>query len=237
MKKNTAARGAAATVYIIIIIGIFIFLIICRKCHTIYCENKRRAVPVKERLYIMEELYKYITTIAEENNIKLFLLFGTLLGQQRNNKLICYDYDVDFGILKPDRSLLIKALKNRIKSDGIECPYSLEIINNSFATKIGLIHKKTTINVDVDIYKETNDGSFVRDFPYLFFLYNKFISNQCKKRNIPRDWILPLKPVSFLGKNVFIPNNPGKLLACEYGKKYMTPNHTCNQDCSKCIRV
>lgn len=235
MKNTTKFTKNSALIVLFIITLILILLMICYYCYYyFYSMPKRRKVNVKERMSVLTELYKMVVDIADENNIKPFLLYGSLLGQQRNNKLICYDVDVDMGILSTDFNKLYTALTKKINRD----KYSLRLINTFFLGKhIHIIDKKTSLNLDIDLFVNQPNGSFKRDLNYFCFLYLKYIIHQCNKRDIPHDWLLPLRPVSFLGKKVYIPNNPTAFLECEYGKHYLTPDHTCNNDCTKCVKT
>lgn len=59
--------------------------------------------------YLLDELYNdmvAILTYFNENNIRYFVLQGTLIGAARNHDLIMWDYDVDIVIL--DKSVLFK---------------------------------------------------------------------------------------------------------------------------------
>jgi phosphorylcholine metabolism protein LicD len=181
----------------------------------------------------MEKLFHIVADIAEKYNIKIFLQFGTLLGQQRNNNLICYDYDVDVGILSNDFNILSRELKKKVNSD----IYSVVVTDFFLSRKIEIIHIKSHITIDIISYKEIENGIIQRDLNYFLFLYLSYILNQCNKRDIPKEWLLPLRPVSFLGKKVYIPNNPQAFLICEYGSNYLTPDHKCNHDCSKCEKI
>ena len=226
-------NNIASMVYIIILIISLPF--ICYYFYYYYYSmSKRRKVNVKERMRILTELYTLVVDIAKQNKVKPFLLFGSLLGQQRNNNIICYDFDFDMGILSTSFNKLYTALKEKINPD----KYSITLIDNFFLGKhIHIIDKKTSLNLDIDVYEKQPNGSFKRGLNYFCFLYAKYILKQCNKRYIPHDWLLPLRSVSFLGKNVHIPNKPDALLECEYGKNYLTPDHTCNKACTKCVKI
>jgi hypothetical protein len=219
--------------YILIIICVIILPGIFYYLKLKFSMKKRRSKPVKQRLDIMKELFHDVADIANNNDIKIFLLYGTLLGEQRNNKLICYDYDVDVGVLTPDFNKLKDALKKHINQN----KYELIITDLYLSKKIEIMDKKSQLSIDIFAYKKTSNGFFQRDINFFSYLYFAYILNQCNQRDIPKDWLLPLRPVSFLGKNVYIPNNPQAFLNCEYGLNYLTPDHKCNQDCSKCIKV
>ena len=235
MKNINKITKNSSLILLFIIILIILLMMICYYCYYyFYSIPKRKKNNVKTRMRVLTELYTMVVDIANENNVKPFLLYGSLLGQQRNNKIICYDFDFDMGILSTDFNKLYMALKNKINTD----KYSLILINSFFLGKhIHIIDKKTSLNIDIDLFVDQQNGSFKRDFNYCCFLYFKYILGQCNKRNIPYNWLLPLKPVSFLGKNVYIPNNPNAFLDCEYGKHYLTPDHKCNNDCTTCIKI
>ena len=232
-KKNTIINNNALIALTPIILFMFL-LPVGYYIYSYYSKYKRMKIHVQERMKILPELYKFVADVAEENNIKLFLLFGSLLGQQRNNKLICYDYDFDMGMFSQNFDKLYAALKANINLD----KHTLVKYDHFYyGKKMNIIDNKTSLNLDIDVYEKQSNGSFKRVLNYFSFLYLKYISKQCNKRNIPRDWLLPLKPVTFLGKKVYIPHNPGALLECEYGKDYLTPNHKCNKACTKCVQI
>ena len=240
MKKISFFKNISKRKNKILIIAVIVFFTVLLLFSSIYyyvklkfSMKKRRAVPVKQRLSIMTELFHEVADIANDNDIKIFLLYGTLLGQQRNNNLICYDYDVDVGVLSPDFNKLKDALNKRINQD----KYALIITDLYLSKKIEIMDKKSQLSIDIFAYKKTKNGSFQRDINYFSYLYFAYVLKQCNKRDIPRDWFLPLKAVSFLGKNVYIPNKPSAFLKCEYGKNYINPDHKCNQDCSKCVKT
>mgnify|MGYP003687437567 CR=1 FL=1 len=81
-------------------------------------KQHRRNIPVSVRKKILKQLYHDITNIANQNGIKLILIFGTLLGNIRENELIYYDYDLDFGVIgnKNDLKNLYKILKHKLNS-------------------------------------------------------------------------------------------------------------------------
>jgi hypothetical protein len=221
-------------ILLFIITLIIVFPMICYYCYYyFYSIPKRRKNNVKTRMRVLTELYTMVVDIANENNVKPFLLYGSLLGQQRDNKIICYDFDVDMGILSTDFNNLYAGLKKKINTD----KYSITLIDTFlYGTQIKIIDNKTSLNLDIDVYEKQPNGYFKKKINYVWFLYFKYVLKQCNKRDIPHDWLLPLRPVSFLKKNVYIPNNPGAFLECEYGKNYLTPDHTCNNDCTKCVK-
>ena len=49
----------------------------------------------------------YLTNILDNNNIKHWICYGTLLGAIRNNDIIINDDDFDIGILNKDVDTLL----------------------------------------------------------------------------------------------------------------------------------
>lgn len=234
MKKNIIKNIKKHKNIYIIILSIILILFISYYVIFHYLAYKRRQIKVNDRMKILTEIYTTFVDIAEKQNVKPFLLFGTLLGQQRNNKIICYDYDVDVGILSTDYYKLQAALKQKLDKN----KYTLLVFDNCLIAKtMHIIDNKTFLNLDIDVYEEQPNGSFKKKINYLFHFLNTYVLKQCKKLYIPRDWLLPLKQVSFLGKKVYVPNNPKAFLECDYGKNYLTPNHKCNKSCTNCVKI
>ncbi len=174
---------------------------------------------------ILKKIFNDFIHISKISNTNIFLIYGTLLGKIRNNNIICYDFDLDFGILfNIFKKYLILFYKNNNK-------YIVK--NKSFLWyhNIEVIHKKTRLSADISSFS-IHGNKISRDVPALYTL---FFLKECKAY-YPLNWFFPLKPVSFLDKTVFIPNNSNKLLQCYYGKNYLNPDHICNSDCTKCIK-
>ena len=188
----------------------------------------RKSVNVSERKRILNQLYNIIIDASEKTNTKPFLIYGTLLGYIRNKDLICYDYDLDFGIDNKQYELLKSNLMETIKFYP-----EYKIIDKDYITtkNIEIIHIKTRLSADLFSFT-INDLIASRDVPMLYtLLYLK----ECRAE-VPSKWILPLKQVSFLNRNTYIPNGSNDILRCYYGKDFIIPDHYCNSDCTKCIK-
>lgn len=189
----------------------------------------RRNVNVILRLEILNQLYNILTEASQLSNTKPFLLHGTLLGYIRNNDLICYDFDIDVGILNNEYDKLYNSLKILVKNY-----YTDYIIFNTQLfgyRQIKLIHKKTLLNLDICDFV-MQDNSISKNLPaFICYLTDGGI------HKVPITYYLPLQPVIFKNRKIFIPNNPHKLLKINYGNKYLIPDHRCNSDCSKCFKI
>ena len=208
---------------VLIIISIYVF----NRAHYYESIASRRIVSTEKRLKILHELYNIIINLAEENNIKVFIIYGTLLGKIRNNDIICYDFDLDFGISSNDYELMRQSI---LKYANNNKQYIVEDKKLLWWKAIALVDKETGLNADIMVYynNKTHVWRSISD------LYAKYILNECNN-NLPIDWIYPLQKSTFLGRTIYLPNKPNNILECHYGSDFMIPNHTCNIDCSICI--
>lgn len=188
----------------------------------------RKDVKTNIRYDILVDLYNIIINVSELSKTKPYILYGTLLGYIRNKNLICYDYDLDFGINNDDYESFKNHLINYLKNNK-DIEVEVKDFMNMKSTK--LIHKKTDISADV-FTLSLNNNYYNRDVAKIYTKY--YLNESCV--DIPKDWIDDLQKVLFLGRYTYIPNKPHELLKCYYGSNYMTPDHTCNSDCSKCIK-
>ncbi len=188
----------------------------------------RKEVDVKKRKDILIKLYNIFIDASEKTNTKPFLVYGTLLGYVRNKDIICYDYDLDFGIDINQYNTYKSQLLHIIKSYPEFTVNIKEVFNYK---NIEVIHKDTRISADIFPFS-TNNDRLSRDIPLLYSKY--YLNETCT--DYPTNWIYPLKPVDFLNRKTFIPNIPSNLLTCYYGNNYIIPDHQCNTDCTICIK-
>ena len=208
---------------ILIIISIYVF----NRASYYESVTSRRIIPTKKRLQILHELYNIIVNLAEKNNIKIFIIYGTLLGKIRNNDIICYDFDLDFGVNLNDYELIRQSI---LKVVSMTDKYIVEDKKVLGWKAIALVDKETGLNADISAY-DNNETHVWRTIPWAS---SEIILNECS-HNLPIDWLYPLQKSTFLGRTIYLPNKPNKILECHYGNDYLIPNHTCNIDCSVCV--
>lgn len=187
----------------------------------------RRETPTNQRLDILKNLYKIICESSENN--KLFIVYGTLLGKIRNNDLICYDFDLDFGIMNENYKKIKEMIKKKLKNNNEYKFIDKDIL---FWKSFTIVHNKTKINADIFCYNYSGNKIW-RSVPEV---YSKFYLGE-KIHKMDRDWVLPLKESEFLNHKIFIPNKPDMLLKNWYGKSYMTPDHICDESCDVCKKI
>ncbi len=108
------------------------------------------------------EILKEISHICEENNLRYFLTYGTLIGAVRNGGIIPWDDDIDIMMPRPDYNKLVEYfIKNRKKLQPLELFDNT--INSKYPHIIGRVsdnrfrlnfanEKDYGIGVFVDIY-------------------------------------------------------------------------------------
>ena len=102
------------------------------------------------------DLIKYFLNICDENNLKCFAIFGTLLGVVRHGGYIPWDDDIDFGMPRKDYDQFVS-----ICAKGLKEPYFLQTTLSdidSYEIHSSLRNSNTTGNCDFNMYKRCNNG-------------------------------------------------------------------------------
>ncbi len=140
--------------------------------------------------------------------------------------MICYDYDLDFGIESKDYDKIKKYLIYHFSKDK---NYRVDVKDFLWYKSIEIIHIKTRISADISSFSTSNKYTW-RDVPSIYSIH---VLKECDWK-YPKNWVFPLIETQFLNKTIYIPNDSNKLLECYYGKNYLTPDHVCNLDCTIC---
>lgn len=109
-------------------------------------------------------IMEYVQKICDDNNLKIFLIGGTLLGSVRNNGFIPWDDDVDMGMYYDDYIKLCDILKQTKSSK-----YEFDIPN--YSTNYGyqflkIYDKHTTLIENIEHYKYFK-GIYIDIFPII----------------------------------------------------------------------
>lgn len=153
---------------------------------------------IREGQVIMEAILKDIDVFCKENNLKYWLIYGTLLGAVRHKGFIPWDDDIDIGMLREDYNKLEELFKN-----------------NKIQDKYKLLTEKSSKNYPYSFYKissrenfcdwngtEDDKGIFLDIFP--FDMYTKEAVKYLDKLCFNRKMIAELLNERRKEKNYFI---------------------------------
>lgn len=226
-----SSKTPRSIVLALIVVGVGCLIFFARWLYIQYYDGTvadRRMIPYKERKKIMGDLLSIVYEAGAISNTKPFLLYGTLLGQVRQNDFICYDFDIDVGVMSDEYNNLYTQL---IKEVANHSEYHIKEKKLFGYRSVVIIHTETDINADVFEFI-SNTKTLARNVPHI---YSRYVLNE-SQTNYPIEWVLPLREVSFKNQTVYVPNDTNKLLQVYYGKTYMTPDHTCNASCDECVK-
>lgn len=174
--------------------------------------------------FIINNLYfllKKLSDICKENDIKLVIAHGTLIGHYFNKKVLPWDDDIDVVLVGESIQKFIKL-------------NTKELSNQYFLLDIN----PNCINRNINDRKNVIDARLIsKQFGFFiditFLTLNKFMSGKNKKTIVncksPHYYdindILPLKEDKFNGIDIFVPNNIEKVLISEYGINVLKPKY------------
>lgn len=132
-----------------------------------------------------------------ENEIKVFLAYGTMLGAAREHDFIDHDEDIDLGMSKEYEAKLFSSLF-KLREIGFEvCRYD----------RRGVISfMKDGEYIDIYIFSKESEGVVV-----------------CGQEVMPDCFLYDLAPFEFLGKEYLAPREYVKYLEFWYGSNWGTP--------------
>jgi phosphorylcholine metabolism protein LicD len=162
---------------------------------------------MKYHLFI---LLNKLDSILRENNIRYFIIGGTLLGSVRNSKFIPWDDDADIGILKEDLERFNKinfekyGLKNKsVCSDGIG--------KIMFKDKYDNINKMEGVFVDVFTFEKIENK-----YMFTFDKAREWWPNEY----FYEDELFPLKVYHFEDIKLYGPKESYKFCDRAWGKNW-----------------
>jgi phosphorylcholine metabolism protein LicD len=184
----------------------------------------KKAASNYEASIFHENAEKTLITLSkalDENNIKAWLVYGTLLGYVREKDFISYDYDIDLGVFHNKKNL---NLENILIKYGFKKIREFQIDDGIY----GLEQTYELNGVTVDFfYNIDNGGEFLA---HTFYSEETYSMNQTIERNggllVTEFTFTPyeLERIKFKGGYFYIPKNPDLYLKEYYGEDYMIPN-------------
>lgn len=142
--------------------------------------------------------FERFNSFCKDNNIPVFLLWGTLLGAKREGKIIPWDDDIDLGI-SPDNFLKLLNLKDKLSKCG------LKLIHYSIN---GHIHSNEIRIYSDDLFEvcESTKTTYIKHVYIDIFPYCKVSQNNKKDtliRNIKKySSLLIVKETKWKSSNI-----------------------------------
>jgi hypothetical protein len=166
-------------------------------------EREERRKHKSMNLNIARENLIILKGIFDQNNIKFWLCFGTLLGAVRDNEFIPYDTDTDICVYKEDLGKIVNVVPE------------LEKMNLKL---IRVIHEKNLITfmrndeyIDIYVFVKRRKALILKEWRMgdTFKIKYKFFKKFAK--------------IIFLNQTFLVPNKYEKLLEEFYGKDWRIP--------------
>ena len=117
------------------------------------------------------DILNEIDRICKKNNIKYFLIYGTLLGAVRHNGFIPWDDDIDIGMLQEDYIKFIEIASSELNDKYLlDC----EKTNKNYYLPFTKVRNKlTSFEEKSNINYNGNKGIWVDIFPFGYTKYKK----------------------------------------------------------------
>ncbi|MBS5949703.1 MAG: LicD family protein [Clostridium sp.] len=124
----------------------------------------------------MLDILKEVHRVCEENNIKYFLIDGTLLGAIRHKGFIPWDDDVDIGMLRDDYNKFIKIAKEKLGKDYFLQNMETDPNYNRFHIPLKVRDNRSKlVEVDEKDNENFNQGIYIDIFAFDTLPKNTFL--------------------------------------------------------------
>jgi hypothetical protein len=158
----------------------------------------------------VQHLY-YLMEMLEQNGVRAWIDFGTLLGAYREKNLISHDRDIDIGVLSEDVAAVEKVLST-LKAEKKILNLSGGLWEHNSIYQFGFSPQL----LKIDIYVYATAGTRVSTVHFKGFSFHRFYIDELDKIQ--------------LGKFSFnCPRHLPQYLSLKYGSDYMTPQARCEK--------
>ena len=154
----------------------------------------------KQKLRILEEMYRLSISVLKKSGESFWLDFGTLLGYHRTGGIIPHDIDVDVAMMESSYEA-VKSLKGQMP----KCLKIYDTSANHEGPKVFFSYK----GYDFDVFFYQDQGDTVRSYVEANW--------PNERQHIPKNLLFPLKKDDFLGAEITVPKNTKRYLELMYG--------------------
>lgn len=143
-------------------------------------------------------IVKEVVKICDQNNLKYYMLGGTMLGAVRHRGFIPWDDDIDLGMPRKDYDRFILIAKSKLpknlrlinyKTDPNYQYYITRILDTNTKVeeeRIGNDNKYTNASIDIFPIDGTPNNKFLRRIYFFRVLYHRALMSLCYKDSIDR---------------------------------------------------
>lgn len=162
-----------------------------------------------------KKVFSEFLEICNKLNIKIFLVYGTLLGYVRENGLLKHDFDFDVGVFSHDYNDVL--VENLIKNGFV---LVRQFVGINYEAYEQTFEKD---GVSIDIFHSYTDNK--KHWTHVFYrdLNDNLASDLYRIRKLDYT-IAPLQCISFLDVPVYIPSNFEIYLEEIYGSNWRIPD-------------
>ena len=168
-------------------------------------------------LYGMEML-KIFRATCEEQGVKGWLEFGTLLGAYREKSFIPHDNDLDVGMYAEDYT---NDFESSLLKKGFSKRHEYYLVNPERGTRnlteLGFSYHNFTI----DIFLTEKPDKIRKLYVYLFDTFED--SAQLKVKYFTLEKVEPLQTITIDDEQFYAPHQPEQILKKVYGEDFMIP--------------
>lgn len=170
-------------------------------------------------------IVKEVKRICEENEIKYFMIAGTLLGAVRHKGFIPWDDDMDIGMLREDYEKFIKLAKSNIRDE-----FFLQTTetDSAYGLNFAKIRLKNTFIEEAAASTEAQKGISIDIFPFDAVPENAEEESKHNKRTyFLRRLLLAKQNYNVCGKKEYIKR------IVYAGLKFIALFYSCEKICEK----
>ena len=159
---------------------------------------------------LADESQRIIDVLENECDVRSWISFGTLLGAARSGKAIGHDSDVDLCYLSE-------------KSSPAEMQRELWQIARALRRAGMRLNVRTGSFLTVQVPTPDGAGAGIDVYTTFFFDGNLY-ETATVRTPVPREAVLPLRPIEFEGRMLPAPADPAKILEISYGPDWRVPD-------------